>query len=101
MRRLLPILLMALPSLAQAADPAEGRRLAEQWCANCHRVAAAGPGPASDAVPGFAAIAQRPGLTADAISGFLRIPHAGMPDFGVTLRQSQDLAAFLLEQRPR
>lgn len=91
--------LWAAPALAQ--DAAEGRRMAEQWCANCHRVAPGGPGPASDAVPGFAAIAARPGITAERISAFLRSPHASMPDHGLTLRQSQDLAAHILAQRPR
>jgi mono/diheme cytochrome c family protein len=102
MRRLVPILaLLAAPALAQvpAGDPAEGRRLAEQWCANCHRIAAGGPGPASDAVPSFTAIAARPGRTAESISAFLRTPHANMPDHGLTLAQSRDLAAYLLSQR--
>jgi mono/diheme cytochrome c family protein len=91
--------LAANPALAQ--DAAEGRVLADRWCANCHRVATAGPGPVSDAAPTFAAIAARPGVTADGIATFLRTPHAGMPDHGLTLRQAQDLAAHILAQRPR
>jgi mono/diheme cytochrome c family protein len=92
---------LALPAAAQApsGDPAEGRRLAEQWCANCHRIAPGGPGPASDAVPSFSAIAARPGRTAEGISAFLRTPHANMPDHGLTLIQARDLAAYLLSQR--
>ncbi|WP_372617423.1 c-type cytochrome [Falsiroseomonas sp.] len=103
MRGMLAVLAMlpvwAAPVLAQ--DAAEGRRLAEQWCANCHRIAPDGPGPVSDAVPSFMAIAMRPGRTMGSISTFLRTPHASMPDHGLTLRQSQDLAAYLLSQRPR
>jgi mono/diheme cytochrome c family protein len=103
MRVMLAVLLLlpiwAAPVFAQ--DAAEGRRLAEQWCANCHRIAPDGPGPVSDAVPSFMAIAARPGRTADTISTFLRTPHASMPDHGLTLRQSQDLAAYVLSQRPR
>ncbi|MGG5822835.1 c-type cytochrome [Falsiroseomonas sp. HW251] len=100
MPRLLAAMLL-LPSVALAQDAADGRRLAEQWCANCHRIAPDGPGPAGDAVPSFAAIAARPGRNADAISTFIRNPHNGMPDFGITLRQSQDLAAYILTQGTR
>jgi mono/diheme cytochrome c family protein len=98
---MLPLLAFALPVAAQAADATEGRRLAEQWCANCHRIATNGPGPATDAVPGFAAIAARPGMTEEAIATFLRTPHASMPDHGLTLRQAQDLAAFVKAQGAR
>ena len=104
MRRILPILLLLLllaPLPAVAQDMAEGQRLAEQWCANCHRLHAGGPGPATDAVAGFPAIAARPGRNAEAIATFLRTPHAGMPDHGLTLRQAQDLAAFVAAQRLR
>jgi mono/diheme cytochrome c family protein len=100
MHRWLPLLLLA-PGLAQAGDPAEGARLAAQWCANCHRVAAEGPGPATDAVPAFATIAARPGAGEAAIIAFLRNPHGAMPDPGLTPRQAEDLAAYILAQRPR
>jgi mono/diheme cytochrome c family protein len=97
MRGMLPLLILALPLAAQAADVAEGRRLAEQWCANCHRIAPGGPGPATDAAPAFAAIAR----TEEAIATFLRTPHTGMPDHGLTLRQAQDLAAYVRAQGAR
>jgi mono/diheme cytochrome c family protein len=95
---MLALLALSVPALAQTrqGDPVEGRRLAEQWCANCHRIAPGGPGPASDAVPSFAAIAARPGRTAEGIATFLRTPHPPMPDHGLTLVQAQDLAAFVL-----
>jgi mono/diheme cytochrome c family protein len=97
----LAVLLGLATSPALAQDASEGRRMAEQWCANCHRVAAAGPGPMTDSAPAFAAIAARPGVTADGIATFLRTPHARMPDHGLSLRQAQDLAAYVLAQRPR
>jgi mono/diheme cytochrome c family protein len=99
MRALLAGLIVLAPAAAFAQDQSEGRRLAEQWCANCHRIAPAGPGPATDAVPSFAAIAARPGRTPEVVATFLRTPHAGMPDHGLTLRQSRDIAAYLLAQR--
>jgi len=103
MRGLLAILLAfcAVPALAQSGDVAEGRRMSEQWCANCHRIAPEGPGPVTDAVPSFAAIAARPGVTPEGIATFLRVPHATMPDHGLTLQNARDIAAYLLAQRPR
>lgn len=101
--KVLLLLLLAAPAAAQTrtGDPIEGRRLAEQWCANCHLIAPSGPGPASDAVPSFAAIATSPGRTAEGIATFLRTPHATMPDHGLTPAQARDLAAYVLSQRPR
>ena len=104
MRSLLAILLLAsAPAAAQTrADQLEnGQALAARWCSNCHLVGARGPGTASDAAPAFAAIAARPGITAEGIATFLRVPHATMPDHGLTQRQAQDLAAFVLAQTPR
>ncbi len=101
MRPMLTLLLASLPFLpAVAADPLTGRAIAEQWCANCHRVATAGPGPVSDAVPAFAAIGRRPEVTAAGLATFLRTPHATMPDPGLTLRQAEDIAAYILSLRP-
>jgi mono/diheme cytochrome c family protein len=99
MRRLL-IAMLALPSVAFAQDAAEGGRLAATWCANCHRISAGGPGPAADAVVSFPAIAARSGVTAQGIATFVRTPHAGMPDHGLTPRQAEDIAAWILAQRP-
>jgi len=52
----------------------------------------------TDAALSFQAIAARPGRTEEAIASFLRIPHAGMPDHGLTLRQARDLAAYVKAQ---
>jgi mono/diheme cytochrome c family protein len=95
-------LVLAGPALAQprAGDAAEGATLAATWCAQCHRVAAAGPGPVADAVPAFATLAARPGVTAAGLAGFLLTPHPGMPDYRLTPTQIADLAAFILSQRP-
>lgn len=101
MRNVLAMLVALAPATALAADPSEGRRMAEQWCAACHRISPTGPGPASDAVPAFATIATRPGRDEGSISTFLRVPHSGMPDLGLTLRQAQDLAAYVMSQRPQ
>jgi mono/diheme cytochrome c family protein len=94
----------AWPAAAQQApapDLEAGRALATQWCSNCHQVTTRGPGPASDSAPGFAAIAARPGVTLDGLSAYVRLPHANMPDHGLTARQARDVAGFLLAQGAR
>jgi mono/diheme cytochrome c family protein len=48
-------LLMTSAGKGAAADSANGRRIAERWCAECH-VVAPGQRQASDAVPTFAEI---------------------------------------------
>ena len=75
MRRfILPIALLAgaSPAAAQSdlGDIAAGRRLAETWCANCHRVSPTGPGPATDAAPALAAVAALPTTTPLALRVF-------------------------------
>ena len=67
---LLALSLAVLPGLALAqiepGDPGAGKQLAATWCANCHRIAPGGPGPASDIAPSFAAIAALPSTTSRA-----------------------------------
>ncbi|MEO3475614.1 cytochrome c [Roseomonas sp. CAU 1739] len=104
MRGLAVLMLLAgavMPALAQteAGDPAAGLRLASAWCANCHRVAPAGPGPASDGAPAFAAVAQMPSTTSMALRAFLQTPHPSMPDYRLSREQIDDVVAYLLSLR--
>jgi mono/diheme cytochrome c family protein len=79
---------------ALAADPDNGERLARQWCASCHLVAANQSGPTSEAPP-FAAIARRPGFEAAKIAAFLRDPHPKMPNMNISRTEAADLAAYI------
>ncbi len=90
-----------LPALAQTepGDPAAGRRLAEAWCANCHRVAPQGPGPVSDAAPAFAAVAAMPSTTRMALAAFLQTPHPRMPNYQLSREEMDDVIAYLLSLR--
>lgn len=116
LRTLLPILLPALGTLSGCGEPprpktvgdvARGERLVAQYqCGACHRI----PG-----VPDAA------GLTAPALAGFARrsyiaghvpngpdhlvrwlqspaavVPATRMPDMGLSARDAQDIAAYLL-----
>ncbi|HYF08855.1 MAG TPA: cytochrome c [Acetobacteraceae bacterium] len=106
MRGIVPLLglaAFALPAAAQSeiGDAREGRRLAETWCANCHRVGPQGPGPANDAAAAFAAIAAMPSTTAMSLRVFLQTPHANMPDYRLTRDQTDNLVAYILSLRGR
>jgi len=91
----------ALPALAQTepGDPAAGRRLAETWCANCHRIASQGPGPVGDAAPAFAAVAAMPSTTRMALAAFLQTPHPSMPNYQLSREEMDDVIAYLLSLR--
>jgi mono/diheme cytochrome c family protein len=108
MRTLLPALslccLLALPpryAVAQieAGDPAEGHRLAQAWCSNCHLVNPQGQSRASDATPSFAAIARMPSTTSASLHAFLLTPHPPMPDFRLSRSELGDLTAYILSLR--
>lgn len=86
-------------AVAQPADPAAGRALAIELCANCHLVPGHGRGPVPDAVPTFAAIARKwsdPVALADRL---IVPPHPEMPAPPLSNRQRLDLAAWILSLR--
>ena len=95
-------LLAAMPATAQngpaqAELVAQGRRVAETWCANCHLVG--GPearGPAGDAAPPFPAIARMPSTTEMALRAFLQTPHARMPDYRLSGAELDGVVAYIL-----
>lgn len=100
---LLALMLAASPSLAMAqqepGDPGAGKQLAATWCANCHRIAPGGPGPATDIAPSFAAIAALPSTTSMSLRAYLRTPHANMPDYRLSREELDDIVAYLLTVR--
>lgn len=91
----------AAPALAQPepGDPSAGRRLSATWCANCHRIAPGGPGPATDAAPSFPAIAAMPHATSMSLRVFLQTPHPNMPDFRLSRQEIDDVVAYILSLR--
>jgi mono/diheme cytochrome c family protein len=78
---------------AAAADSANGQRLAERWCAECH-VSAPGQQPASDTVPTFAEIGGR--FDETALATFLASPHhSRMPNLSLSRSEIADLVAYI------
>lgn len=76
--------------------PAEGRQIAERWCAGCHQVSDEQTTANADA-PTFASIADKypdkDGL--GALAAFLSDPHPVMPDMSLTRREIGDLVAYI------
>ena len=81
-------------SAAAPADPANGERLAKQWCAACH-IVSADQTQGADNVPAFASIAKIPGFSAATIGQFLMDPHPKMPDMQLTRDEARDLGAYI------
>lgn len=96
MRRFLIALALTAAPPALADDVAEGRAIAERWCAECH-VATQGQAAASDAAPSFAALAE----TRDdaALANWMADPHPPMPDPGLSRAQIDALVAYFASLR--
>jgi mono/diheme cytochrome c family protein len=103
----LVLLLLLAAGPAPAAGPvtaervAEGRRIAETWCANCHVIGPAARGPVGDAAPPFQEIAAMPSTTAMSLRAFLTTPHGRMPDYRLSNDQIEAASAYILSlKRP-
>ena len=89
------VLLMASAGKGAAADSANGRRIAERWCAECHMVAP-GQRQASDAVPTFAEIGGSGRFDETALAVFLGTPHhSRMPNLSLSRSEIADLVAYI------
>jgi len=95
------------PAPVRASEPAaqariaEGRAIAETWCANCHLVGTVARGMVGDAAPTFRAIAGRDDTTALSLRAFLLTPHGAMPDYRLTSAQIEEVSAWILNLRDR
>ncbi len=89
------VLLMTSAGKGEAADSANGRRIAERWCAECH-VVALGQRQASDAVPTFAEIGGSGRFDETALAAFLAAPHhSRMPNLSLSRSEIADLVAYI------
>jgi len=92
---------LLLPQLAFAApNPANGRKLSQQFCAECHVVVPNGKAGWTDA-PAFDAIANKPGTTTQFLRTFIQQPHMHMVNTGRPPGQAADIAAYILTLRTR
>jgi mono/diheme cytochrome c family protein len=82
-------------TMAFAQNAENGRRLSERWCSECHALDAA-PGKVGKA-QSFASIAAKETITFEMIASFLRLPHATMPNLPLSRKDTQDIAAFIMD----
>jgi mono/diheme cytochrome c family protein len=80
-------------------DAAEGRKLALQWCAQCHLVADSQSRAPVDGVPSFVALANDPAMTDAGIRAFLASPHPPMPNIALSRQQTDEIVAYILSLR--
>ena len=91
------LVLFGTIALAWGQDIANGRRLAERWCAACHATGTALT-KFNRAQP-LAAIAARQDISSDMITSFLLLPHATMPNLPLSRQDAADIAAFIMEMK--
>lgn len=80
---------------AALEDPAEGKKIAEQWCANCHLVSSDQEKASAD-VPTFMSIARRSNADLEKLRFFLANPHGSpMPNFNLSRKEIEDILAYI------
>ena len=86
----------ASPAFAQQQPDARiGERLARQWCASCHLVAADQRAPAPDTAPPFASIAARPNATPGALRTIIQMPYPRMPQIALSREEVEHVIAYI------
>ena len=80
-------------------DIQSGKRLAQAWCSNCHRIDAnAG---VVDGAPDFYSVANLPSTTALSLKVFFQTNHRDMPNFHIGPSEADDLIAYILSLKKR
>jgi mono/diheme cytochrome c family protein len=91
--------IVAMVQPGGAADVEKGRALAGRLCAVCHMQPGQGEKQGSSGLPGFTAIANRPGQSHEHLVRWLRSVPAEMPDHRLTWDEADALAAFIMSLR--
>lgn len=92
---LLASLMTAVAATAvHAADPENGKHVAEQWCISCHSPGS--PGGAGLAVP-FAVLVKK--YRTEEIAAVWTRRHGSMPQIELKPRQQDDLLAYIAALR--
>jgi mono/diheme cytochrome c family protein len=92
------LLLLAAVGNSYAADPENGLKLAELWCAQCHVVSSSQRMAATDTAT-FREIAQRFPDDLGALAALLSDEHPPMPDMSLTREEIRDLVAYIASVR--
>ena len=86
-------------SNSQAADAANGKLIAQRWCAACH-VVAPDQTRGSTEVPSFAAVAVKY-AEAKKLATFLASPYPRMPNMALSQPEIADLVAYIMSLGPK
>ena len=95
----LSVMLLCGDAWAGADDIAQGRELAERLCASCHMNPGQGEKCGHSGIPGFRAVANRPGQSIGGIVGWLKSAPPMMPKHHLSQDEMFRLAAFILSLR--
>ena len=93
----LAFVLTAVPAAAIPADPEQGERIAQRWCAPCH-LASPDQKQASADVPPFVTLARS--KTDQQLAAFLTDPHPRMPNLNLSREEIADIVAFIRSLAP-
>jgi mono/diheme cytochrome c family protein len=106
---LLPVAAVALLGACSMfqSDASKGRTIADQWCAECHRVAADQPSgsraghilPPPVEAPNFMSIAARAEVDADELRHFMAELHLPMPTYRLSADEQDSLIRYILSLR--
>jgi mono/diheme cytochrome c family protein len=96
MRKLLTgcVALASAASPTLAADPFQGKVLAERWCASCHLIER-GQSTATDQAPPFAYLARMTNFDENKLAFLLLLPHPSMPKLGLSRAEVADMADYI------
>ena len=97
--RKLAMSLVFLPGLASAQDVAQGKAMAERWCANCHVVSGSATTGSANGLPTFPALAGDTRVTEGTLRAAMSAQHGRMPDFSLTKREQDNLVAYIQSLR--
>lgn len=88
---------LTAPAMSQSSlgDISEGRALAQQVCAECHRVEKGGKTPKLSPIKAFQEIANNPARTALSLRVFLRTPHRNMPNLRLTEAETDNIITYI------
>lgn len=90
------LILVGLATPALAADPAEGKKIAMRWCAECHLVSPDQTGPVPVGPPPFEQIAHSDKGSPDYLTTFLQAPHTkDMRGLKLNRYDIDDIAAYI------
>lgn len=95
-RILLASLLFCMLAGAVAAQPADGRKVAQAQCAKCHDIGT-GRSTKGGEGPSFTDIARMPSTTELSLKVFLRSSHRNMPNVMLSADEIDALASYILE----